>query len=265
MLSRFGAIVLAAWLALSVPPDHGLHYRARISSQTDFSVEVWLQDGRARLDVQTSNDPDLAAGTALLTPDRGETLVVLLPARREFFSLPHSAITDSRAREAQRLGISAEPVSIEKIGEDAGPELAGYSTRHLRFHLSLATRRPARSGELTTRVDVFEHFWLAGQMSQRNTDLIMLSDSSAIGVPALDEFLRGQIRDLPGFVMKRNLVVTADDSLSNHQVFRGDYEVTELSRADSSASRFEVPAGFHQRVPAHPQSGPPAAAPVPPG
>jgi len=261
VLLRFGGIFLAVWLALSSPAGTGLHYRAQVSFLTDLSVEVRVEGDRARLEVLTSDDPDLAAGTALLTADRGDTLVVLIPARQEFFSLPHSAINDYKQREAQRRHITVDPISIEKVGEDSGPELAGYPTRHLLFHLRLATHQPGASGEIIARVDVFEHFWLAEQLSQHNTDLVMLSDSSATGVPALDEYLRGQIRDLPGFILKRNLVVTVDDSLDNHHVLRGAYQVTELFVADSPAALFEVPGGFHQRIPPRPPSSPPAPTP----
>jgi hypothetical protein len=264
VLLRLSGTILAAGLALSSPADSGLHYRAQISLQTDFSVDVWVEGDRARLDVQTSNDPNLAAGTALLTADRGETLVVLIPARQEVFTLPRSVITDFKQRESQRRHITVDPISSEKIGEDAGPRLAGYPTRHLRFHLRLATHQPAAAGELTTHVDVFEHFWLAEQLTQHNTDLVMLSDSSATGVPALDEFLRGQIHDLPGFILKRNLVVTVDDSRNSHQVLRSAYEVTELSVTESPAALFEVPGDFHLRIPPRTPSSPSAATPTQP-
>lgn len=260
----FLRLVLAAFTASLLFPrsaESGLHYHAQVKLPTDLSVNVWVEGGRARLEVEASDDPNLPAGTALLTSDRGENLVLLNPARQEFFSLPHSVITGFMQREADRRHITCDPISSEKIAEDSGPELEGYPTRHLRFHIHLATHQPSASGELTTQIEVFEHLWLAAEIPQHNTDLAMLSDSDRIGIPALDEFLRNQIREMPGFILKRNLVLTADDSLHNHRVLRMAYEVTDLAVADSPASLFEVPDGFHQRVPPGAQPGPPAASP----
>jgi len=254
--------LFVALLAAASPPSPGLHYRAQVSLATSFSVDVRVEGDHARLDIQASDDPNLTAGTALLTSDRGETFLVVNPAKQEYFSLPRSAITTFKQHEADRRRVTADPISSEKIAEDDGPELAGYPTRHLRFHMRMATHQPTASGELTTSVDVFEHFWLAEQLPQHNTDLAMLSDSSATGIPSLDEFLRGQVLELPGFILKRSLVLTTDDSRNNHHVERSAYEVTELSVTDSSPSLFEVPEGFHVRVPQGVAPPPAPAAPA---
>lgn len=261
MFLRLVCALFSAGLLLPRPAESGLRYHAQVALPAELSVNVWVEGDRARLEVQASEEPNLAAGTALLTSDRGEHLVVLDSAKQEFFSLPRSVITGFKQHEADRRRIICEPISSEKIGEDSGPVLAGFPTRHLRFHLRLATHQPTTSGELTTQIDVFEHFWLAAEISQHNTDLAMLSDSSNTGIPALDEFLHGQISDLPGFILKRSLVITLDDSLHNHSVRRTSYEVTELAVADSPATLFEIPDGFHQRVPRQAPSARPAASP----
>jgi hypothetical protein len=259
VLSRLIGTFLAAWLALVSPPDSGLHYRAQVNLVARFSLDVRVEGDLARLDIQSSDDPNLAAGTTLLTSDRGETFLVVNPALQEYFSLPRSVITNFKQQQAVRLHVTADQISSEKVGEDRGPEIAGYPTRHLRFHLHLATHQARAAGELTTSIDVFEHFWLAEQLSQRNTDLAMLSDSSATGIPSLDEFLRAQILESPGFILRRSLVLTTDDSLQNHRVERSSYEVSDLSVADSPPDLFKVSEGFHQRVP----QGAPSAAPPP--
>jgi hypothetical protein len=239
----------------------GLRYHVRMNMRIGLSVNVWMEGARARLEVQTSGDPNLAAGTALLTSDGGENLVILNPARQEFFSLPHSVISGFQLREAQRRGITCDPITSEKMVEDSGPELDGYPTRHVRFHIRLVAHRRTAAGELTAQIEVFEHLWVAAKIPQHNTDLAMLSDSAGIGIPALDVFLRNQIREMPGFIFKRNLVITTDDSLRNHDVLRADYEVTGLALADSPASLFEVPAGFHVRAIPQAQSAAPSAPP----
>ena len=261
VFSRLACTLVSGWLLLAFPGESGLRYRARVVLPAEISVNVWVAGDRARLEIQSSNDPNLAAGTALLTSDRGEILVVLDPAKQEYFSLPRDVITRFKQREADRRHITCDLISSVKIAEDSGPALAGYPTRHLRFHIRVATHQPTDSGELTTQIDVFEHLWLTGDLTQQNTDLAMLSDSSATGVPTLDEFLRAQLRELPGFILKRNLVVTLDDSLNHHRVIRNSYEVTELAVTDTPASLFAVPEGFHLRVPQQARSAPPAVSP----
>lgn len=260
----FLRLVCAAFCAsVLFPPaaQCGLRYHAQVKLPAGLSVNVWVEGDRARLEVQASDDPNLAAGTALLTSDRGETLVVLNPARQEFFTLPHSVIARFNQREADRRHITCDPISSEKLVEDLGPDLDGYPTRHVRFHLRLTMHQPAASGELTTQIEVFEHFWLATDISLHNSDLVMLSDSVGTGIPALDEFLRAQIRESPGFILKRNLVLSVDDSLHHHRVMRNAYEVTDLALTESPASLFEVPGGFHMRVPAAAQPAPSAPEP----
>jgi hypothetical protein len=227
----------------------------------EVSANVWVEGDRARLEVQASEEPNLAAGIALLTSDRGEHLVVLDSAKQEFFSLPRSVIAGFKQQQAERSHLTCDPILSEKLAEDSGPELAGYPTRHLRFRLRLAAHQLSASGELTTQIEVFEHFWLAAEISQHNTDLAMLSDSYNVGIPPLDEFLHSQILELPGFILKSSVVVTLDDSLHNHGVRRTAYEVTELAVAESPATLFEVPDGFHLRVPRQAQPAPPAASP----
>jgi len=259
VFARLASAFFAAWLALSAPADSGLHYKAEVSLANTFSIEVRVAGDRARLDIQSSNDPSLVAGTTLLTPDRGDTFVVVDSARREYFSLPRSAIVGFKQREADRLRVTADPISSEKIGEDQGPYIAGYSTRHLRFHLRLASHQARGAGDFNTTIEVFEHFWLAGQLPQHNTDLIMLSDSSTTGLPALDAFLRGQLLELPGFLLKRSVVITTDDSASNHRIDRSSYEVKELAVADSPPEMFQVAEGFHVRGSQATPSAPPPA------
>ncbi|HYA95213.1 MAG TPA: hypothetical protein VEC95_02970 [Terriglobales bacterium] len=256
VISRLACTLASSWLLFAPPGESGLRYHARIELPAALSVVVWVDGERARMEIQTSNEPSLAAGTVLLTSDSGENLIVLDPAKQEFFSLPHGLITRFKQREADRLRITYGPISSEKMAEDPGPVLAGYPTRHLRFHIRLATHQTASAGESTTQIEVYEHFWVNDEIRQRNTDLAMLADSSGIGFPALDEFLRNQAGDLPGFILKRNLVMTVDDSLQNHQVIRTAYEITELAVTDSPASQFQVPDNFHMRVPQHGQSAP---------
>ena len=258
VFSRLACALVSGWLLFAPPAESGLRYHAQVALPADISVIVWVEGDRARLEIQASNEPNLAAGTALLTSDRGENLVVLDTAKQEFFSLSRDVITRFKQREADRRRVTCDPISSEKVAEDSGPALAGFPTRHLRFHIRLATHQPTASGELTTQIDVFEHFWLTGQIAQQNTDLAMLSDSSDTGVPALDEFLRAQLRELRGFVLKRTLVLTVDDSREHHRVVRNSYEVTELAVNDSPAALFEVPANFHLRVPPATQPAPPS-------
>lgn len=264
MFWRLACILVSGWLFLAPPAESGLRYHAQVELPDNLSVNVWVEGDRARLEIQSSDEPNLAAGTALLTADRGDNLIVLDSAKQEFFSLAHDVIARFKQRDTERLHITFSPISSEKFAEDSGPVLVGYPTRHLRFHIRLAARQPTSSGVVTTQLDLFEHFWLTGELPERNTDLAMLSDSLGTGFPELDEFLRSQLRDLPGFVLKRNLVLTMDDSLHNHNVLRAAYTVTEIAVTDTPSSLFQVPGEFHMRVPRPAQAQPPAPQPARP-
>jgi hypothetical protein len=259
MFSRLACSLVSGWLLFAPPAGPGLRYHAQVELPAALSVNVWVEGDRARLEIESSDEPSLAAGTAMLTSDRGENLVVLDPAKQEFFPLSHELITGFKQRAADRLLITCGPISSETLAEDPGAVLAGYATRHLRFHIRLTAHQAAPSGEITSEIDVFEHIWLTEELRQRNIGLTLLSDSSGTGFPVLDEYLRKQLGELPGFVLKRNLVMTVDDSHHNRQVLRTAYEITQLTGADAPDSLFEVPGNFHTRVPQH--GGPATATP----
>jgi hypothetical protein len=249
------SLIFLLGLFLASPAGAGVRCKAQVTAESELSLNVWLDGDRARLEVDASDDPNLAAHTAILTTDRGETIVVLNPQKQEFFSLSRAAIHKFKQRESERRRLRVDAITTEKLGEDAGPEMLNHATRHLRFRLTVGLHSPSARGEVASRVDVFLHFWLAPDVNVRNTDLAILTDSSSTGIAALDQFLHDQLAEMPGFILKRSLVVSMDDPAGNHHVVRSTYEVKEMAAVETQASLFEVPAGFHVRVPASAENG----------
>jgi hypothetical protein len=263
MKHRVAAAALAC-LALSAPAWAGLHYVSVTNIKSDAGTQVmraegWVEGDNAKVAFLESDNPLMAEGAYLLTTDGGKTMVLVNPEEKTYAPFDLSAMAQTAGAMMKGLGglvkMNVSNQKVEKLAEEPGPQVLGYSTTHYRFRTVYDMELKVMGMGQKTHNDTVADTWTTTAIGDAGLGAWLRREPPRTGIADLDELIASEMaKGIQGVPLKMTSVTTSKDQKGREQTSTMTMEVTSLKKESVPASTFAMPAGYTetQMMPAMP-------------
>lgn len=256
-------ILLAGYSTLA---SAGLTFKQVTTSEGKqiAAVQTWIDGGSAKMEYMESavENPLMPPGSYMLANAQG--MFLINPAARTFARFDMSMLQDMTQAVSESGitdAIEITNVSVEKVLDEAGESIEGYSTRHYQFKSSWSM--VIAGSPMTTDFSSVEDIWATDQI-ELPTGPAMAFDNSALPA-AVKELSEAQALKNVGFPLRQ---VTVSSTKTNMPAIGGlggrmaqrmgqrmmnkatggdtttTMEVTDIEEVDVPAATFEIPADY---------------------
>jgi hypothetical protein len=247
---------LAATL-VAAPALAGINYQATTTMETAqgdqvIAVDGWVEGNSAKIVFTASDNPMFAAGSYLLTTDGGETLVYVDPDEKTYSPFDLDEVAGMAGAMMQGMGgmmkMSFSNHEIEKLAEEAGPQMLGHATTHYRFRSSYDSEiRIMGMGQESSNETVTDT-WTTTELSDAGFAAWLRREPPKTGIAELDAMLAAEMsQGIRGVPLKVTSTTTSRDKKRGQTTTSGmTLEVTALREAAVPAGAFQMPSGYEK-------------------
>jgi hypothetical protein len=251
------ATAALAAVALAAPARAGIHYRATTTTDAPqaqgqtMEVEAWVDGENAKVSFVASDNPLLAEGAYLLTSDGGQTLLLVNPEEKTYSPFDLGAMAATAGAMLKGLGplakISFSNQKIEKLAEEAGPDILGYPTTHYRFRTSydsvIKIMGMGQSAHNETTTDT----WTTKGLSDAGFGAWLRREPPRTGIADLDQMIAGEVgKGIQGVPLKIASTTKATDQRGRETVTSTTMQVTAMKQEPVPAGTFVMPKGYER-------------------
>ncbi len=211
-------------------------------------------------------NPMMSAGGYLLLRD--EAMFFVDPAKKSYFRMDPEALSgmigalEQTMQGMEQAGVAMrfEPGAVEKQLEEDGGVVAGYPTRHYRYHSTFSTTMETPMGSVISETDALEDVWTTTAIDFPTDFSFAMLDSfsgSALG-GKMKEIAEIERSKMTGFPLRRVVVSRADTRATGMMKMGGfgragdagptttTMEVSDIATEEIPASMFEIPADYSE-------------------
>jgi hypothetical protein len=258
MKKQSRSATLAMLLALAAAPGFAdVHYKSVTRTQPeqgksqDIQVEGWVSGDSARVDIKDSANPLLKPGAFLITKDGGQTVFLVDPDEKTYAEWDLRALLGGAGAALNGLGpvlkVEFTEPKVEKLLEEAGPDVVGLPTRHYRYRTSYTMKMKVLGMGNESSVVSEEDIWATDKLQDAALSIWLRSDPPRTGNEQLDKVIASSRGKVAGFPLKMVTVSTSTNKKNKQMTTRTTMEVTELdTKANAPGSSFEIPTGYEK-------------------
>lgn len=258
MKKQLKIALLASLVALAAAPGFaGIHYKSVTKTQPeqgksqDIQVEGWVAGDNSRVNFKESDNPLLKPGAYLITKDGGRTIFLVDPEEKTYAEWDIQAMLGAAGAVLNGMGpvlkVEFTEPKVEKLLEEAGPDMLGLPTRHYRYRTSYTMKMKVLGMGNESSVVQEEDIWTTDKLSDAALSIWLRSDPPKTGNEQLDKLIASDRGKIAGFPLKTVVVSTSTNKKNKQTTTRTTMEVTELNtKASAPGSSFEIPAGYEK-------------------
>ncbi len=224
-----------------------------------MTTKTWVEGPKARIEFAEGSNPTMEKGTYILTQDGGQTAYLVNPPEKTYMKWDLGKMAGMAGSIMQMakgfMQMKFSQPKVEKIAEEAGPSILGYSTRHFKYRTTYTIETRILGRTSSSAVDVDEDVWTTAKLKDLGLFAWAKTQDFKTGDDQLDALMKAEKQKMTGFPLKRISVHTTKDAKGNSQVSTTSMEVTELTEAKVKADLLEIPQGFTEQKLEIPQEG----------
>jgi hypothetical protein len=242
---------------LATPAMAGMTYQSTLkidSPQGDqvIQTEAWVDGDSAKIVFEESDNPLFGEGSYLLTTDGGRTLLLVDPKEKTYMPFDLGQMAGMAGAALQGLGglvkMSFTNHEVEKLAEEAGPQLLGRDTTHYRFRTTYDSEIKVMGMGQSAHNEVVTDTWTTTSLTDAGFAAWLRREPPKTGIADLDAIIASEIgKGIEGVPLKMVTVnTTTDKKRGETQTSTTTMEVTALQEQAIPAGAFELPAGYER-------------------
>jgi hypothetical protein len=254
---RKTTIAACLTLALASPLSAGVKMTT-VTSATGANAEMqnqtaegWVSGSKMKVVMTESGNPLLEKGSWLLTQDGGRTMYLVNPKEKTYARFDLEAMLSTATTALKAMGPMAkmtfsEP-QVEKLAEEAGPEMLGLATTHTKFRTTYSLNMQVLMMKMNNKTETVEEVWSTTGLEDELGMRAWLRKGVRTGDPGFDRVIEAEMSKITGLPLKRVATTTTTDDKGRKTTTTVTTEVTALERGvDIPDSTFAIPAGFEE-------------------
>ena len=247
-MRRFGTILLTALFAL--PLYAGISYQ--VKSETpggagDLVGTVRVEGSKFRMEMSEGDGMMFQDNSIVLSDDGGKTMMVLDPAKKEYYRLSLEETFNAMSSLMQSMGgmmemsIDDSKVDVQSLG--AGEAIEGYSTQKYKVDTSYTLNMKVMGMNMGQQVKTETTTWATSELDHGSSFVQMRSFRT--GLEELDELIAKHSAAIKGFPLK---AVTKSEMTARGKTTTSTTTMTvsNIKEETIPASEFAVPAGYRE-------------------
>lgn len=263
--------VLIALIFAAAPAAHaGLTMKQKSTGDGDGAAlnstsRIFLDTGGAKIEFLDSANPMMPAGSYMLIRPDDDGMILVNPEKKTYSVFDLGAMMQSMSAMMGQQDQGGEAMKrefskplVEKLLEEDGGTMLGYSTRHYRWHTQWTMSMNLPMGmSMTVENDSVEDVWVADIALDPRIMRNFENFASGLQLPDdMRQIVAAEKDKQKGIPLKRIAVTTTtttgggmmakmmERSGRGNKPVRVTTEVLELSEAKIPASTFAIPAGY---------------------
>jgi hypothetical protein len=214
-------------------------------------VQALVEGPQARVEFVESQNAMMKKGSYVLTQDGGKTMVMVDPGDKTYTKWDMEAMMGAAGDIMKMMGgmvkMEFSEPKVEKLADEAGPALLGYSTRHYRFRTTFSTTLTVMGRVNTTTTVKEEEIWSTPAITDSGMGAWLRKSPPKSGNEQLDKVIRAEMNKIVGFPLKHIMINSTTDANGKAQTHKMTMEVTDLKRVAVPASTFALPADYTEQ------------------
>ncbi len=245
--------IIACFLAFqcSAATRYTLAVEITKGETTTKETEVVIVDGdKARIEVRGEDGEKRADTPYVLTVDGGNTWIIAGSGNvvcskidtTSFFNEIGASIT----RLDKLVGAKLNNTTVDKVLEEAGPEILGYPTTHIRLVSSVNVKaRVLVFKKLEYSVEVTEDLWFTPKIEVHPIERKWIDAMVQTGYEQLDKLVKAQVSEIGGTILRQESSMTLFDVIKKDEDSRTEKAtvtaIDELEPHEVPEDTFKVP------------------------
>ena len=202
-------------------------------------VVVTLAGDKGRIDIIERNGLKEKGGLYLMTLDGGKTAVL----GHQQKSVCSEWDSEAYFREMGQIlhavkrwtNLKITDVNVEKVLEESGPELLGYTTKHVRLKTTAGVKASVLIKKFRYSLEITDDIWIAPQLELHPIEQQWIAAQTNTGFKQLDQMLDSWNKQLPATILKHEAVVRLKDLLNKEESTKTEkIEITKIEKLNPS-------------------------------
>ena len=124
---------------------------------------------------------------------------------------------------------------MEKVLEQAGPELLGYATKHVRLVTTAGIKASVLVKKFQYTLKITDDIWLAPQLEIHPIERQWINAQTNTGFKQLDRMLDSWNKQLTATILKQEAVIWLKDHVKKEETTKTEkIEITSIEKLDPS-------------------------------
>lgn len=255
-------VFLVTVLMLSSQTQAGLYYEYITTNQSQGSrkadvvtYKTTIDGDRTRIEFESDiNEGPLRSGNYMVSTDGGKTSYLVDPAdetygRFDFQSLMASVKQAQQSLEqlGMKMEIKVSDVSSQKLLEEAGESMHGYSTTHLQYQTAYTLSMKIAFVNKQYKQDIVRDVWSTPDIeTEAFRSWISPGQTMSTGNDEIDKLVQAQNDEMKGFPLKMVMQSTMTKKNGKQQKSTSTIEVTVIHEASPAAAQFTWPDHYEE-------------------
>ncbi len=242
--------MLLALLATLASASAGLQFEARIaSSQAGESQTTGYVDGpKAKIDFREGIPSAGGVSGYLITKDGGKTIYLVDPESRTYMQFNPAQMADAAGgmlQAAQGLvQIDVKNPSVKKILDQRGPDLLGYSTRHVKLQTAYTLETTVLGRHNSIKTEQTDEMWVTDKLNDPGLNIWLQQSSIRTGNEELDKLIELEQSRINGFPLKVISKRTESQNGGQPRTETTTYEITSIRQRNLPSAIFAIPEDY---------------------
>lgn len=251
-MKRLFCVLILSFAAHSAAAGVAYQFVSETSGMTrqKLAGQVVVEGPRMRVDFSAGDGMLFSAGSRVVSGDGGQTLTVLDPQAKTFYTIDLGSIlggSNSMLRQMGdlvRLDVRNPKASVRDRGR--GPTIEGYPTRKSAVASSYEMLIDALGQKMTMTMNSATDVWWTDRLGAELTNFLQ-ARGVRTGIDAVDKILALQTTSIQGFPLRQ---VTTTRIVMNGKTMTSTTtsNVSSIRQVTASPAEFAIPPGY-KKVP----------------
>lgn len=245
-------LTLLAVLA-AVPAWAGVHYKAQTvlsgDQQSRTAVEAWVDGEKTKVVFIESDQPMMEENSYLVSTDGGKTLFLVNPKEKTYMEwdlegmlAAFGSVMDSMQG---LMSMEFSDVQVEKLSEESGGQVLGYSTTHRQYRTSYTMSIKVMGLKRQSTTDMVQDIWTTDAFGDPGFGVWLRNEPPKTGIEGLDEVIASEMEKVDGLPLKSVVrSTTVGQKGKRETTTTTETEVTMIEETAIADSTFEIPADY---------------------
>ena len=196
---------------------------------------VTLAGDKGRIDIVERNGKQEKGGLFLMTLDGGKTAVLGHQGKTVCSEWDSEAYFRKMGKLLHKVrrwaNLEVADPKIEKVLEEPGPELLGYSTTHVRLVATANIKASVVVKKFSYSLKITDDVWIAPRLEIHPIEQQWINAQTNTGFEQLDQMVDTWYKKLPAMILKQESVIRLNDLIKKEESTKTEkIEITAIER-----------------------------------
>ncbi len=211
----------------------------------DAVVRFMAEEGMARVEFPKGGGMASKDGY-IVTRDAGKTFYMVDPKEKSYMKFDMAGMSQVGAGIMKAMKPKITDPKVDKILDEAGPDMLGYPTRHYRIVTAYTMEMAIFGRKSISKVVQEEDIWVTTKIKFDVWKAWASKQQMSLGNEELEKLIGARKDAIQGVYLKHVMVNKSTDANNRETVTRSTTEVTEVKEGRLAATLFEMPEGYKE-------------------